>query len=260
KLLSHFESATPELQVHWKAAVEKLRLATSGSAALPVSLAEKWKALTGKYPLERFGMTEVGVALSNPLVGKRKPGRVGLPLPSVQYKVVNEVGEPSEVGELWIGGPSVFSEYFRCPEATQNAFTEEDGIRFFKTGDTVTRDEEGYFKVLGRNSVDILKSGGYKLSAIEIEEVFRTHPAVGEVAVVGIPDDIWGDRVIACVVLKKELEAPCSENLLREFSKSQMASYKVPKQVVFLEKLPSNALGKVLKQDLVKQLKSGIIS
>jgi malonyl-CoA/methylmalonyl-CoA synthetase len=254
KLFNHLENASPEFKETWRAAAENLRLATSGSAALPVSLAEKWQTLTGKYPLERFGMTEVGVALSNPLMGKRKPGRVGLPLPSVQYKVVNEAGEESEVGELWIGGPSVFSEYFQCPKATQSAFLIEGDIRFFRTGDTVTRDEEGYFKILGRNSVDILKSGGYKLSAIEIEEVFRAHPAVAEVAVVGVPDAVWGDRVIACVVLKEKQGAPCSENLLRDFAKSQMAAYKVPRQVVFLEKLPSNSLGKVLKQDLVKQL------
>jgi len=254
KLLTYLEIAShsSEVRESWKVGAKNLRLATSGSAALPVTLAEKWKALTDQYPLERFGMTEVGVALSNPLEGRRKPGRVGLPLTSVEYKVVNEAGEESEVGELWIAGPSVFSEYYQRGESTASAFTMQGGVRFFRTGDRVTRDEDGYFKILGRNSVDILKSGGYKLSAIEIEEVFREHPAVAEVAVVGVPDEVWGDRVIACVVLRQTLEVPCTEDVLRDFAKAQMASYKVPKQIVFLERLPTNALGKVLKQELVR--------
>jgi malonyl-CoA/methylmalonyl-CoA synthetase len=259
KIITCWENASPQLQESWRTSAKNLRLATSGSAALPVTLAEKWKTFTGKYPLERFGMTEVGVALSNPLSGERKPGRVGLPLPSVHYKIMNELGEASEEGELWIAGPSVFSEYFERPESTQAVFEEREGIQFFKTGDTVRRDEDGYFQILGRNSVDILKSGGYKLSAIEIEEVFREHPAIAEVAVVGLPDEVWGDRVIACIVLKKDLDIESSEDTLRAFAKSRLASYKVPKQIVFYDKLPANALGKVLKKDLIKNLLSDSI-
>jgi len=120
-------------------------------------------------------MTEIGVGMTNPLAGPRKPGMVGLPLPTVETRIVGENGEDAPSGELWIRGPSVFASYWRREEATAGAFVNG----WFKTGDTVTRDEDGWFKILGRTSVDILKSGGYKLSALEIEEVLRDHPAVG---------------------------------------------------------------------------------
>ena len=171
-----------------------LRLATSGSAALPVTLGERWRALTGAYPLERFGMTEIGVGTTNPLdPGGPPPGHRGPPLPTVQTRIVDDELSGSS-------GPSVFAGYHGKPEATRDAFVADEGVRWFKTGDTVARDADGYVRILGRTSVDILKSGGYKLSALEIEEVLREHAAVAEVAVVGVPDETWGDRVVACVV------------------------------------------------------------
>ena len=220
-----------------------LRLATSGSAALPVTLAERWREMTGRIPLERFGMTEVGVGLSNPLDGERRAGTVGLPLRTVETRI-----EAS--GELLVRGPSVFREYFRREDATKSAFT-EDG--WFKTGDTVAKDDAGYFRILGRTSVDILKSGGYKLSALEIEEALREHAAVSDVAVVGVPDETWGDRVVACVVVRAGKTLAPEE--LRAFAKEKLASYKCPKDVVVMNDLPRNAMGKVQKPALVSRLK-----
>jgi malonyl-CoA/methylmalonyl-CoA synthetase len=227
----------------------KLRLATSGSSALPVTLAERWRAITGTIPLERFGMTEVGVGLSNPLHGERRAGTVGLPLRTVETRI-------EDSGELLIRGPSVFAEYFRREEATRNAFT--DG--WFKTGDTVAREASppesgkagGYFRILGRTSVDILKSGGYKLSALEIEEALREHTAVSDVAVVGVPDETWGDRVVACVVVRAGQTLAPED--LRNFAKEKLASYKCPKDVFVMDELPRNAMGKVQKPALVAML------
>ncbi len=232
-------------------AAAALRLSTSGSAALPVSLAEWWRKLCGTIPLERFGMTECGVALSNPLdPARRKLGHVGLPLPTVEIRLVDESGATSERGpaELWLRGPSVFSGYHERPEATAAAFS-PDG--WFKTGDVAERDELGNVRLLGRTSVDILKSGGYKISALEIEEAFREHPAVGEVAVVGVADERWGERVVAVVVLC----AACDVETLRAFAKERLATYKVLRDIVVATSLPRNAMGKVMKPDLVKTLR-----
>jgi malonyl-CoA/methylmalonyl-CoA synthetase len=254
KILAAFDAADAKTQARWSGNARRLRLATSGSAALPVTLGERWRAIAGAYPLERFGMTEVGVGLSNPLTGPRKPGMVGLPLETVEARIVDDTGADAPSGELWIRGPSVFAGYWKREEATAAAFVNGDGAgRWFKTGDTVARDEDGYFKILGRTSVDILKSGGYKLSALEIEEALREHASVGEVAVVGVPDETWGDRVVACVVAKAG--HACDESVLRAFAKERLASYKVPKEVVAMRELPRNAMGKVVKAELVKRLR-----
>lgn len=239
------------------AGAKQLRLATSGSAALPVSLAERWRAITGKIPLERFGMTEIGVGVTNPLHGPRHAGHVGHPLPTVETRIVDEHGNDAETGELWIRGPSVFVGYHRREEETKNAFVvANDGKPpWFRTGDTVTREPAlagNPFKILGRTSVDILKSGGYKLSALEIEEVLRRHDDVDDCAVVGIPDEAWGERVVACVTSHRNV----TEEALRTFVREHLAPYKVPKQVLFFEELPRNALGKVVKPELAKLVAS----
>jgi malonyl-CoA/methylmalonyl-CoA synthetase len=205
---------------------------------LPVTLGERWREISGTYPLERFGMTEIGVGMTNPLRGERRPGAVGMPLPSVETRIEND--------ELWIKGPSVFAGYWKREDATRDAF--RDG--WFKTGDTVARDDTGYFKILGRTSVDILKSGGYKLSALEIEEVLREHGGVAEVAVVGLPDPAWGERVVACVVARAGHEV--SEESLRAFAKERLAPYKVPKTVLTMGELPRNSVGKVVKPELLR--------
>jgi malonyl-CoA/methylmalonyl-CoA synthetase len=255
KLFAAFDAADDASRARWGEHARALRLVTSGSAALPVTAGERWRALTGAYPLERFGMTEIGVGMSNPLAPEaRRPGSVGLPLRTVRMRVVGDDGHDADVGELWIAGPSVFAGYHERPEATRDAFVLGGAERWFKTGDTVARDPDGYVRVLGRTSIEILKSGGYKLSALEIEESLREHSAVAEVAVVGVPDPTWGDRVVACVVPHEGREQECSEERLRAFAKDRLAPYKVPKQVVLLRELPRNALGKVVKLELVKKL------
>jgi malonyl-CoA/methylmalonyl-CoA synthetase len=236
KLLLAFDAADDATRARWTKNASSLRLATSGSAALPITLAERWRAIAGVIPLERFGMTEIGVGISNPLHGERRAGTVGRPLPTVETRIEN--------GELWVRGPSVFAGYFQRDDATRDAF---DGD-WFKTGDTVAQDADGTFRILGRTSVDILKSGGYKLSALEIEEVLRGHASVADVAVVGVPDEVWGDRVVACVERRGPLEAEA----LRAFAKDQLASYKCPKDVLFFDALPRNSMGKVMKPELAR--------
>ena len=258
RLFLAFDAASEGQRARWSANAKQLRLATSGSAALPVTLAERWRAITGTIPLERFGMTEIGVGLTNALDGARFPGCVGLPLRTVEARIVGEGGADAEVGELWIRGPSVFAGYHQREEETKKAFAPDPngGAPWFRTGDTVTRDsslEGAPFRILGRTSVDILKSGGYKLSALEIEEVLRGHAAVAEVAVVGVADEAWGERVVACVVRR---DAGCGAGELRAFARERLAPYKVPKDFVFFSELPKNALGKVVKPDLVRRLGS----
>lgn len=257
RLFLAFDAADEETRARWTANAKQLRLATSGSSALPVTLAQRWCVLTGTIPLERFGMTEIGVGITNRLEGERYPGCVGFPLPSVETRIVGDDGNVADVGELWIRGPSVFRGYHRRVDETRSAFAADPGggTPWFKTGDTVTRDgAAGPFKILGRTSVDILKSGGYKLSALEIEEVLREHPAVGEVAVIGLPDEAWGERVVACVV-QKAAAPPCDPASLRAFAKERLAAYKVPKDVLFVAELPKNALGKVVKPALAASLR-----
>lgn len=258
KLLAALDAASPEDRAHFEAGAAHLRLCTSGSAALPVTFGERWRQITGAYPLERFGMTEIGVGLTNPLVGERRPGHVGFPLPSVETRIVDEAFVDAEMGELWVRGPSVFERYHARPAETEQSFVAASpGERpWFRTGDTVTRSgPDGAFKILGRSSVDIIKSGGYKLSALEIEEALREHPAVAEVAVVGLPDEVWGERVVACVVPRPGQAHACNETDLRAHAKSLLAAYKVPKEVRVLAELPKNQLGKVIKPTLTASLR-----
>ena len=192
-------------------------------------------------------MTEIGVGATNPLdAAQRRPGTVGMPLPTVETRIVDD--------ELWVAGPSVFLEYHGKPDATRDSFVLEGGTRWFRTGDTVAREADGTLRILGRTSVDILKSGGYKLSALEIEDVLREHPAVADVAVVGLPDATWGERVVACVVARPGRSTECTEEALRAFAKERLASYKVPRTIVPMTELPRNAIGKVVKPTLLKQL------
>jgi malonyl-CoA/methylmalonyl-CoA synthetase len=215
----------------------------SGSAALPVSVFERWKAVTGHTILERYGMTEIGMALSNPLDGDRVPGCVGTALPGVEVRLVDEAGRPAPPdtpGEIQVRGPTVFLEYWRRPEETSKAFSG----RWFWTGDIAVQ-EQGIYRILGRKSTDIIKSGGYKVSALEIEEVLRAHPAIEECAVVGRADPEWGERVCAALVLRGGQRLTCEE--LRAWGKTRLAPYKVPATIMILDELPRNPLGKVTK-------------
>jgi malonyl-CoA/methylmalonyl-CoA synthetase len=225
----------------------------SGSAALPVRTLQRWKEISGHTLLERYGMTEIGMALSNPLHGERAPGRVGRPLPGVEIQLVGEDGKavaPGTAGEIEVRSPGVFKEYWAKPEATRAAF--RDG--WFRTGDTAIV-ENGVYRILGRTSIDILKTGGHKVSALEIEETLRQHPAIAECAVVGVPDAEWGERVAAAVVLNKghALDLPS----LRRWGKESLATYKLPSQLLLLDALPRNAMGKVMKTSLTALFRSG---
>jgi malonyl-CoA/methylmalonyl-CoA synthetase len=219
----------------------------SGSAALPVRTLERWREISGHTLLERYGMTEIGMALGNPLHGERRPGFVGAPLPGVEVRLVEEDGravEPGAPGEIEVRGPGVFLEYWRRPEATAEAFREG---RWFRTGDVAVA-EEGSYRILGRRSVDIIKTGGFKVSALEIEEVLRTHPAVAECAVVGVEDAEWGERVCAAVELREALTL----DQLQPWARERLAPYKLPRALLSVDALPRNAMGKVMKPEVAK--------
>jgi malonyl-CoA/methylmalonyl-CoA synthetase len=217
------------------------RLMVSGSAALPVSVLEKWNALTGHFLLERYGMTETGMVLSNPLAGERRAGSVGQVLPGMQVRLVNEAGETvNDEGELQVKGRNLFSGYWNKPEETKQSFTKD---KWFRTGDMV-RVEDGYYYIVGRLSTDIIKSGGYKISALEIESVLLQHPEVKECAVVGLADETWGEKIAAAVAWKSE---PQSSDAMREWLKDKLASYKLPVVWLNSEALPRNAMGKTEK-------------
>ena len=245
KLIAGFEFLDLEAKSELKNAMKKFRLMVCGSAALPVSVMEKWEQVSGHVLLERYGMTEIGMGISNPYEGLRKPGSIGMPLPGVSVRLVDENMQPvinGEAGEIQIKGENVFKEYWNKPDATAKEFT-SDG--WFKTGDVAVL-EEGYYRILGRNSVDIIKSGGYKLSALEIEEVLRTHDLVDDCAVVGIADDEWGELVVAAVVAKEGLD----QHQLNQWMRTQMPTYKTPRKYLLVKELPRNAMGKVVKNEV----------
>ena len=184
KLIAAWEKASPEMRQKMQKACARLRLMVSGSAALPRTAFHQWQSITGHELLERYGMTEIGMALSNPLHGERKPGYVGIPLHGVSVRIVDEEGQEvaqGTSGEIEVRGPTVFKKYWKRPDETRKSFRGE----WFRTGDVAVV-EEGYYRILGRQNTDIIKTGGYKVSALEIEEVLRTHPHIKECAVVGM--------------------------------------------------------------------------
>ena len=245
KLIAYLKTLDAAEQNQITQGFAAMRLNVSGSAACPVPLFEEWEALTSQRFLERYGMTELGMALSNPYEGKRRPGHVGQPLPGVVIKRVDESGDEvtdaSTPGELAVKSPTAFREYWGNPESTAKAFA--DG--WFLTGDIAVIDE-GAYRILGRASIDIIKSGGYKLSALEIEATLLEHPDVSEVAVIGMPDDEWGE-VVACALVASQ---PLSEDALTAWARERMSGYKVPRRWHFTDALPRNALGKVTKPSL----------
>ncbi len=248
RLITAWEGASPDDQARMSGACGGVRLMVSGSAALPVSVLDRWRDITGHTLLERYGMTEIGMALSNPLRGERMPGHVGTPLPGVEVRLVDDDGRavaPGTPGEIEVKGPTVFREYLGRPDASREAF--HDG--WFKTGDVAVV-ERGSYRILGRKSVDIIKTGGYKVSALEIEEVLRQHPDVAECAVVGVEDLEWGERVCAAVVARtgRRLDT----GLLEQWARERIAPYKVPASLLVVNQLPRNAMGKLLKPEVAR--------
>ena len=235
RLIRSWEAADAKVQQLRSRGGRALRLMMSGSAALPRTVLDRWKDITGHVLLERYGMTEVGMALANPLHGERRPGFVGRPLPGVSARLVE--------GELQLKGPGVFSEYWRQPDHTRASFT--DG--WFRTGDAAVI-EDGAYRLLGRSSVDILKSGGHKISALEIEEILRTHPAIAECVVVGVDDVEWGQRVCCAAELRPNVRLELDE--LKEWARTRLAPHKIPKDLACVAQLPRNAMGKVIKPEV----------
>lgn len=260
---------------------KKIRLMISGSAPLTVTVFEQWRQITGHKLLERYGMTEIGMALSNPLIcdktRDRIPGYVGAPLPDTEVKLVDEnrvvvqvqgkydqgpwsnqpdvqletantsnLGTKELIGELYVRGPSVFVEYYNRPDETANAF--DNG--WFKTGD-IAKYENGIFKILGRNNVDIIKTGGYKVSALEIETHLMEHPFIVDVCVVGVPDPIWGQKIAALIVCKDN-STPITLKTLAAWCEERIASYQIPTVIKCIDELPRNAMGKLNKKEIVR--------
>jgi malonyl-CoA/methylmalonyl-CoA synthetase len=249
KLISDFETAMDMEKLKRTEQLRNFRLMVSGSAALPVSVLEKWNTISGHFLLERYGMTEIGMAISNPYKGVRKAGFVGLPLPGVQVRLFDndsgKIAENEAAGEIQIKSAAVFKSYWKKQSATAESFT-ADG--WFKTGDLAVC-IDGYYKILGRLSSDIIKSGGYKLSAIEIEECLREHPSLADVAVLAIPDEIWGETVVAVLVLN-EKESIVDAKSINEWLSDKLPAYKIPKKYRIVVDLPRNAMGKVVKNSL----------
>lgn len=247
KLIAAWAKADEPTKERWADGARGMRLMVSGSAALPVRVLEQWREITGHTLLERYGMTEIGMALSNPLHGERRPGHVGQPIPGLEVRRVDdqgrEVTDPLIAGEIEVRGPSVFGEYWGRPEETSASF--RDG--WFRTGDVAVV-EDGHYRLLGRKSVDIIKTGGYKVSALEVEGIMLEHPAVLDAAAVGVPDPEWGETVCAAIE-PQDLQDILPEEMF-SWVRERLAPYKVPRQLRVVQRLPRNAMGKVLKDEL----------
>jgi fatty acid CoA ligase FadD36 len=227
-------------------ALAPARLLVSGSAALPVPVFDRLTELTGHAPVERYGCTETLITVSTRADGERRPGWVGLPLPGMHTRLADDDGLPIDpdgetVGSLQVRTPTIFDGYLNRPDATAAAFT-PDG--WYRTGDAAVIDPDGMHRIVGRESVDMIKSGGYRIGAGEIETVLLGHPGVAEVAVVGLADADLGQRIVAFVVGDADPEA------LIEFVAQQLSVHKRPREVRLVDSLPRNAMGKVMKKEL----------
>ncbi len=229
-----------------------LRLLASGSAPLLPKDFERIQKVFGREPVEREGMSETGMNFSNPLRGMKKRGSIGLPLPNVEVRIVNPETfqglKSGEVGEIWLKGPNVTPGYWRKPRETEAVFV--DG--WFRTGDLGKKDEEGYYYITDRLK-HIIISGGENISPKELESVINQHQKVSESCVVGIPDEKWGEKVVAAVVAKPGVTLTIGE--IQDYCKQHLLDWKCPKEVLFLGELPRNKMGKVLKEDVARFFK-----
>jgi malonyl-CoA/methylmalonyl-CoA synthetase len=231
-------------------AVGRARLLVSGSAALPAADHQRIEACTGLKPVERYGMSETLMNTAIRADGDRRAGTVGPPLPGVELRLVDDEGNAMDVaddetvGEIQVRGPNLFLEYLNRPDATQDAM--RDG--WFATGDVATRSEDGYIRIVGRRATDLIKSGGYKIGAGEIENALLEHPAVAEAAVTGEPDPDLGERIIAWIVVEGS-DTPAEKELADHVARL-LTPHKRPREVRYLDALPRNAMGKVTKKTL----------
>jgi fatty acid CoA ligase FadD36 len=224
-------------------ALRGARLVVSGSAPLPVAVFEQMQTLIGQAPVERYGMTETLITVSTRADGERRPGWVGLPITGVDSRLVGEAGEVidndgSTIGELQIRGTTMFDEYLNRPDATAASF---DGD-WFRTGDAAVIDAGGFHRIVGRQSIDIIKTGGFKVGAGEVEAALLTHPSVAEAAVVGVSDPDLGQRIVAFVVCG-DVDGPTLINHVAAL----LSVHKRPREVRIVDVLPRNAMGKVQK-------------
>jgi malonyl-CoA/methylmalonyl-CoA synthetase len=223
-----------------------MRLFVSGSAPLPAQVLEEFRELFGHTILERYGMSETIMNISNPYEGERRPGTVGFPLPGVSVRLLNHELQPvseGETGEVYLRGPNVFGGYWKREDATRDAFV--DG--YFKTGDLATRSPDGYYTLSGRKS-DLIISGGFNIYPREIEEFLQEQAEIAEAAVVGLPDRMRGEVPVAYVVMAAAIDIALIEARCRD----KLASFKVPRSFIPVEKLPRNAMGKIQKHLLPK--------
>jgi malonyl-CoA/methylmalonyl-CoA synthetase len=234
----HRLAGTPQL-----GALRRLRLAVSGSAPLPAELHDAVRERTGQRILERYGMTETIMLVSNPYDGPRRPGTVGLPLPGVSVRLVPREGG---VDEIEVAGPNVFSGYLDRPEATAEAFT---GDGWFRTGDLGVLDEDGYLRISGR-AKELIITGGYNVYPREVEDVLRAHPGIADAAVAGRPSAEWGEMVVAYVVPAGAVEVSSLEREVAEWCTERLAPYKRPRAWRWIDAVPRNALGKTLRHEL----------
>lgn len=227
-------------------ALSSARLLVSGSAALPTPVFEDLVRLTGHAPVERYGSTETLITISTRVDGERRPGWVGLPLAGVQTRLVDDEGRPvphdgESIGQLQVKSPTNFSGYLNRPDATAEAF---DAEGWYRTGDVAVIDTDGMHRIVGRESVDLIKSGGFRIGAGEIETVLLGYPGVAEAAVIGVPDDDLGQRIVAFVV------GDADPDRLIQHVAEQLSVHKRPREVRMVDALPRNAMGKVLKKVL----------
>ncbi|OBG63359.1 acyl-CoA synthetase [Mycobacterium sp. E3339] len=228
-------------------ALRPARLLVSGSAPLPVPVFERLERLTGHQPVERYGASESLITLSTRADGERRAGWVGLPLTGVQTRLLDDTGSPvphdgETVGRLEVRGPTMFDGYLNRPEATAEAF---DADGWYRTGDVAVVDAGGMHRIVGRESVDLIKSGGYRIGAGEIETALLGHPGVTEAAVVGMPDEDLGQRIVAFVV------GSADPDELTNYVAQELSVHKRPREVRLVDALPRNAMGKVLKKQLL---------
>src|SRR5581483_11667057 len=229
------------------AVCESVRLFVSGSAPLSVADFNAFRQRTGHTILERYGLTETGMNISNPLQGERKPGKIGVPLPGVRVRLVDaEKGTDvaqGDVGEIWVRGPNVFAGYYHAPEKTAETFV--DG--WFRTGDLGRQDADGYYEIVGR-AKDLIISGGLNVYPAEVENALGAIRGVEDCAVIGLPDPDWGERVTAVIIRASGAELSADQVMAE--ARTRLAPYKCPRRVEFAETLPRNAMGKVEKARL----------